>query len=73
MVRVKFTVNSAAKSETSEDHVNSFCDFKAFAARLTTRKTITQLQNEANSGNELKRTLGSFQLLALGIGGIIGK
>ena len=73
MVRQKFTINPSTKVDYSHDGgVESSC-LKRFLTRLATRKTITQLQAEANTNNELKRTLGSFQLLALGIGGIIGK
>ncbi len=73
MVRQKFVVNPIAKSGDNQDDTNGFSCVNTFVRRLTTRKTITQLQTEAESSNELKRTLGPFQLLALGVGGIIGK
>jgi len=42
------------------------------AFELKFRKDITKLQNEAHTSTELKRTLGAWQLVALGIGAIIG-
>jgi hypothetical protein len=71
MVKLKFVINPTVKEEN--DHGKTYDHCKSFVTRLVRRKSITQLQNEAEGGNELKRTLGSFQLLALGIGGIIGK
>jgi hypothetical protein len=73
MVRQKFVINPIAKLRDEQNDSKGFSYLKPFFIRLFTRKTITQLQNEAENNNELKRTLGSFQLLALGIGGIIGK
>lgn len=66
MVRKIFVINSLGN-----DHSMSNC-LQTFFGRLIQRKSITQLQAEADGDNEFKRTLGSFQLLALGIGGIIG-
>ena len=61
-------------SFTGKENGNSTSNgFKTFFGRLVQRKSINQLQAEAENNNELKRTLGSFQLLALGVGGIIGK
>lgn len=61
-------------SFTGKENGNSTSNgFKTFFGRLVQRKSINQLQGEAENNNELKRTLGSFQLLALGVGGIIGK
>jgi hypothetical protein len=73
MVRQKFIGNPIVKLENNQDDLQAFSGLKTFLKRLTTRKTVTQLHTEAESGNELKRTLGPFQLLALGIGSIIGK
>jgi hypothetical protein len=73
MVRHKFVINPTTKEENIHTDGTATVYLKSFLTRLGTRKTITQLQSEAESNNELKRTLGSFQLLALGIGGIIGK
>jgi hypothetical protein len=73
MVRQKFVINPIEKSGNNQDDTEAFSCLNTFLRRLGTRKTITQLQTEAESSNELKRTLGPFQLLALGIGGIIGK
>jgi hypothetical protein len=73
MVRQKFVINPIEKLDNFQSDSKAFSHLKSFVTRLGTRKTITQLQTEAEGGNELKRTLGSFQLLALGIGGIIGK
>lgn len=73
MVRQRFIINPSVKPENNQCDSKAFSCLKSFATRLTTRKTITQLQSEATNSNELKRTLGTFQLLALGIGGIIGK
>ncbi len=42
------------------------------APAITRRKSIEQLSNTAEGGNQLKRTLGPFGLVALGIGCIIG-
>ena len=39
---------------------------------LLRRKSITQLQNEAQTDTSLKRALGSWNLVLLGIGAIIG-
>jgi hypothetical protein len=69
MVRHRLVINSIEKPEDS----TVFSHLKTFVTRLSQRKTIKQLQLEAENNNELKRTLGPFQLLALGIGGIIGK
>jgi len=73
MGRVKFVINPTEKSETSQDHGKAYSYLKIFLTRLGTRKNITQLLAEAEGSNELKRTLTTFQLLALGIGSIIGK
>ena len=73
MVRRKFVVNRIAKLSNIQSDNIAYSGLKIFLTRLITRKTITQLQTEAETSNELKRTLGSFQLMALGIGGIIGK
>ena len=70
MVRQKFVVNSAADSSDGNPVVSHL---KAFGTRLIARKSITQLQSEAEGGNELKRTLGTFQVIALGVGSIIGE
>lgn len=42
-----------------------------FLARLTARKSVEQVQRETNA-SELKRTLGPWNLLFLGVGCIIG-
>ncbi len=73
MVRQRFTINPLAKFGDNQDDNKIFSHLKIFATRLVKRKTITDLQTEANADNELKRTLSSFQLLALGVGSIIGK
>jgi len=39
---------------------------------LFVRKPVSQLLSDAESGGDMKRTLGVFDLVALGIGGIIG-
>lgn len=70
MVQQKFVINPTAK-DAAGGRVMPYV--KIFLARLGKRKTITQLQSEVDNQNELKRTLGTFQLLALGIGGIIGE
>ena len=73
MVQRKFVINAKATPEHNQDDGTAPNCFKKFVTRLGTRKTIEQLQHEAGSNSELKRTLGTVQLLALGIGGIIGK
>lgn len=70
MVRQKFVVNAAADSSGGNPVVSHL---RAFGTRLIARKSITQLQSEAEGGNELKRTLGTFQVVGLGVGSIIGK
>ncbi|CAF1650122.1 unnamed protein product [Rotaria magnacalcarata] len=72
MVRRNFFVNFSARLRNSQDDNKGVYYLKRFAIRLGTRKTITQLQDEVDQTNELKRTLSTFQLLALGIGSIIG-
>lgn len=73
MVRQRFVINSLEKKDNNESENKGLSYLKSFGKRLIARKTITQLQSEAICQNELKRSLGSFQLLVLGIGGIIGK
>lgn len=73
MVRQRFTINPLEKVQDDQDDQSIFSYVKIFLKRLTKRKTITELQAEAQGGNELKRNLGTFQLLALGVGCIIGK
>lgn len=73
MVRQSFVINPLTKLENSQGDSRVFSYFKTFLTRLGQRKSITQLQTEAETSNELKRTLGSFQLLAFGVGSIIGK
>lgn len=72
MVLKDFFSNTVEKLRNNSDNNRAVYYLKRFGTRLITRKTITQLQSEADNKNELKRTLGSFQLLALGIGSIIG-
>ena len=72
MVRQKFILNPSVKIIDEQQSIIGCTWLRDFIKRLLTRKSITQLQNEADQGNELKRTLSSFQLLALGIGSIIG-
>ena len=68
MVRSKFVINRELKfGNGGSGRVVTYA--KTFFKQLIARKTISQLQSEAETQNELKRTLGSFQLLALGIGG----
>ncbi|CAF0785073.1 unnamed protein product [Rotaria sordida] len=72
MVRQAFFTNLTTKLRNFEND-NQACHYlKRFGIRLVTRKTITQLQSEAENTNELKRTLSTFQVMALGIGSIIG-
>lgn len=73
MVRKTFFINRLSKSGDHESNNQTSSGVKTFFTRLVQRKTITQLQAEAEGNNELKRTLTTFQLLALGIGSIIGK
>lgn len=73
MVQQNFVRNLIERIRYSDADDKKFYYLKRFLIRLTSRKTITQLQDEADESNELKRTLSSFQLLALGIGSIIGK
>ena len=73
MVRHRLVINPIEKPADNQGDGSVLSHLKTFATRLVQRKSIKQLQVEAEASNELKRTLGSFQLLALGIGGIIGK
>lgn len=73
MVRQRFTINPLEKPDDDQSENIIFYYLKMFFKRLAKRKTITQLQAEAQGDNQLKRNLGTFQLLALGIGCIIGK
>lgn len=73
MVQQRFVTNPSEKSDNNQSDNKILSSLKSFGTRLRTRKTITQLQSEATCYNELKRTLSSFHLLALGIGGMIGK
>ena len=70
MVRQRFVVNAPTDLDSGNTVVSHL---KAFGTRLVARKCITQLQSEANGNNELKRTLGTFQIVALGVGSIIGE
>ncbi len=45
----------------------------AFIQRLVVRKPMSQLQEEIETLNELRRTLNWVQLTAIGLGGIIGE
>ena len=72
MVRQRFTINPLEKLDDDQGG-NAFVSYLTiFIKRLIKRKSITQLQAEAQGDNELKRNLGTFQLLALGVGCIIG-
>ncbi len=72
MVRSKLVINRPIKLDNgSGGRAASYV--KTFFTRLTTRKSLQQLQVDSESQNELKRTLGWFQLFALGIGSIIGE
>lgn len=71
MVSQKFTLNRP-KKENDDNSAGRCTRPNNFFHRLMLRKSIDQLQAEANQQNELKRTLGWFQLLGLGIGSIIG-
>ena len=73
MVRQRFTINPLEKAQDDQGDTSIFSHGKTFLKRLGKRKTITQLHAEAQGDNELKRNLGTFQLLALGVGGIIGQ
>jgi hypothetical protein len=46
---------------------------KTFIQRLVARKPMSQLQEEIETLNELRRTLNWVQLTAIGLGGIIGE
>jgi hypothetical protein len=46
---------------------------KAFIQRLVARKPMSQLQEEIETLNDLRRTLNWVQLTAIGLGGIIGE
>ncbi|CAF2583606.1 unnamed protein product [Rotaria sp. Silwood2] len=72
MVRSEFLTNLTEKVRNSPNNKKAYYSLKRFGIQLIQRKTITQLQTEAEGTNELKRTLNSCQLLALGIGSIIG-
>ncbi|CAF1041876.1 unnamed protein product [Rotaria sp. Silwood1] len=72
MLQREFFTNLTARLRTCENDYKACYYLKKFGVRLVQRKNITQLQAEAEGTNELKRTLSSFQLLALGIGSIIG-
>src|SRR3954463_12666757 len=41
-------------------------------SRLSRRKSIEQLQQEAGESRQFRRVLGLWQLTAIGLGGIIG-
>ena len=73
MVRQKFVVNSMAKPDYGRSVGEGASCWKRTFTQLTARKSITQLQTEAKNNDDLKRTLGSFQLLTLGVGSIIGE
>jgi hypothetical protein len=73
MVRHRLVINPIEKPADNYGDSTVFSHVKTFATRLVQRKTIKQLQVEAEGGNELKRTLTTLQSLALGVGGIIGK
>lgn len=73
MTRRKFVVNTLTNNNAGPSNNPVFSYLKLFLRRLIKTKSIIQLQEEANNDNEFKRSLGSFQLLMLGIGSIIGK
>jgi hypothetical protein len=73
MVRQKFTINPSKTIDNHRSDGHVLVCLKNFIKQLTSCKSVDQLQAEAESNNELKRTLTSFQLLALGVGSIIGK
>ena len=73
MVRQKFVINPLEKpANSSYDIRESSGNVRSFFTRLLNRNTVTQLQTEADGQSDQERTLASVQLLALGIGGIIG-
>ncbi|HET6724984.1 MAG TPA: amino acid permease [Gammaproteobacteria bacterium] len=43
-----------------------------FAARLIRRKSVEQLQAEAGQSRDFRRTMGVWQLTAIGVGAIVG-
>ncbi|HET6654817.1 MAG TPA: amino acid permease [Gammaproteobacteria bacterium] len=43
-----------------------------FAARLIRRKSVEQLQAEAGQSHDFRRTMGVWQLTAIGVGAIVG-
>jgi len=47
--------------------------FHTFIKRLIGRKSMSQINAEIETQNELRRALNWFQLTAIGIGAIIGK
>ena len=73
MTRKKFIVNVLTNADGRQSSNPVVSHLSTFIGRLTKTKSIAQLQDEANSDNKFNRTLGSFQLLMLGVGSIIGK
>jgi len=72
MTRKKFIVNVLTNADGRQSSNPVVSHLSTFIGRLTKTKSIAQLQDEANSDNKFNRTLGSFQLLMLGVGSIIG-
>jgi hypothetical protein len=46
---------------------------KTFIKRLTARKSMSQIQADIETQNQLRRTLNWIQLTAIGLGAIIGE
>jgi hypothetical protein len=64
--------NAAIRSKNNISHQALFC-CKTFIKRLIGRKSMSQLQAEIETQNELRRTLNWVQLTAIGVGGMIGE
>ncbi len=47
--------------------------FESFLKRINTRKLMKTLQAEIETQNEMRRTLNCVQLIAIGLGSIIGE
>jgi hypothetical protein len=64
--------NAAIRSKNNISQQALFC-CKTFIKRLIGRKSMSQLQAEIETQNELRRELNWVQLTAIGVGAIIGE
>ena len=68
------SVNNNSKSRLNVHVVEqTLTSCKSFFKRINSRKLMATLQAEIETRNEMRRAVNSVQLIAIGLGGIIGE